>query len=96
VVHHNSGLVEVSGVLAAILSGNSELVRFDTESACILALNFEEETGVAAWVSDLEGGGVHVGGLDDGLVVSGAFLEVSNLIVGGRSIPLDSNEVFSA
>jgi len=94
--HHDGRSTEVSGVLAAVLGGDLELVRLDAESASILALHFEEEASVAAGVYDLELLVVHVLSSDLRKIVRSVLLEISNLVVAGRSGPSDPDEVFRA
>jgi hypothetical protein len=96
--HQDGRSIEVSRVLAAVLSGYSQLVGWDTKftiGAVAHALHLEHEARVATRVSDFEVLLSH-GLLNSsrGIVV-GSLLVVRDNVFFGSASPSDSDEVFS-
>jgi hypothetical protein len=92
--HSHSGLGKVSGVLAAVLSGNLQWVSLNTFSAAVLALDSEFEASVARRVANF----VVVSSKDINVrlffIIRWVFF-VSDDVVSSRSRPFNSDEVFS-
>ena len=92
--HSDLRLREVSRVLATILGGNLQWVGFNTFAAIVVALDGEFVASVASGVANFVVVSANNIDVSSFLVIRWVFL-VSDNVVGGRSSPFNSDEVFS-